>query len=250
MINDEVDIMDIIYIIYKSRFLIIVTVTVISLTLSFIGPKVLKKIASAITIISAAILVFLIIRVETASTFSKPTVSERQAEQLVEIMEHEPDFIENILLNDLEVSPFAIDSDYYLQTDMGVTVELYDNKNEYYEAYDVLKSDYYGIGYLEAPDKQNKDYSAELQSNGYIEKIGKDGICVRCYPVFYTSNYKIISIYIPFKPGFYGEDVVIDYQDKVILISARTSMKYQISTGRFIDTLISRAQESNNTTEP
>lgn len=213
--------MEIIFIIYRLRFIILAVLIVISLFFSFVGSRVSKKVALSTAISATVFLAFLIIRVETASPFSKPSVSERQVELLISEIDNNPAFVSKVLLKDIRGNG---DEYVYVFDDSSVTICVY-NKDTYYESYDVLKRTDIGIGYFEAPDNQSKDYSTDWKSNGYIEKKGKDGVTVKCYPVFFLSPYKFSSIYVPFEPGGYCEEMVIEYKEQVIVLFSGAEFK-------------------------
>lgn len=215
------------------RFPLTVLIIGVFLIFLFKGSIIMKRVAAAIAILLTGLLIIMIFQVETASPFSRPTVSEKQAELLVSKIENDPEFVSKVLLKDTR--KIGGDTYDYNNNGLSVTISIYD-KITYYETYDILKRN--DFGYYEESKTKRKDYSSDLTANGYIEKSGENGLSVKCYPIYFVSSYKFSSVYIPFEPGGYCEEVVIEYRDKVIVLFSGANVRSVLCMDKYINTLV------------
>ena len=221
--------------IYLYRFPLTACLLVLSVILALIPFKQnVRKIFVIFTISLVALMVFMVLRVELRSPFSKPTVNEKQVEILIQALEKDSEQVIRTIKESGIRAEYCMNESYYLDHNdwQTIIVTIY-SKDEYWDVNDLLTTDFDRYEYSD-----KFDFREELKSNGYFEQDNSKGVRVICYPVFYRVSSKA-SIYLPFEPdGSYQERVVMVFDNTVIEFIGATELKCTRDLSKKIQVII------------
>ena len=223
--------------IHAYRFPLTVCLLILSIILALIPIKQnVRKIFVIVTICFMILMVFMVLRVELRSPFSKPTVNEQQVEILIQSFEKDSEQVVNKIKESGTKRAYGLNEGFSFNSQVGFYMAILYDKEEYFEDYDLLKEDN-NFNYFEYSDKY--DFREELKLNGYFEQENGKGIRVICYPVIYRVASKWSSIYLPFEPdGSYQERIVIMFDESVIEFIGESELKCTLDLGKKIQVII------------
>lgn len=212
--------------IYIYRFIIVILVLIL-LSISifvFKTHKCLRIANKALIVFFVILFVLLTLQVEVGSPISKPKVSKAQIEQLVSVIESNPDKLAQVLTDS--------ETRYILEHENAALSIWRKYGDVYWSEVDYLNKRYY---YHYDGYSKRVDYPSELKKNGYFEVSNNSGVRVVCFPTFYLSVFKFFSIYIPLRPGNYREIVVIENGKDLYEIMCMADTRYSLSLNNYID---------------
>lgn len=222
------------------RFTLAACLLILSAILAIIPFKRnVRKFFKMISLGVLVLLVFMVLRVEFCSPFSKPSVNEQQVEILIQALAKNPAQVISTIKESGIRKEYVSDESYSLDNqDWHINfVTIYD-KDEYFEHDGPLNS---GIDYDYYEYSNKYDFRKELVSNGYIERDNGNDIRVICYPVFYRVASKWSSIYLPFEPdGSYQERVVMVFDNTVIEFIGASELKCFLDLSKTIQVIIDK----------
>lgn len=222
------------------RFPLAACLLLLSIILALIPFKQnVRKIFVIFTIFLMVLMVFMVLRVELRSPFSKPSVNDKQVEILIQALEKDPEQVIRTIKESGTRAEYRMIESYYLDHNdwQTIIVTIY-NKDEYWEANDLLTTDFDRYEYS---DKY--DFREELKSNGYFEQDNGKGVRVICYPVFYRVSSKA-SIYLPFEPdGSHQERIVIILDESVIEFIGESELKSTLDLGKKLQVIIDKLNQ-------
>lgn len=221
---------------YIYRFIIIIVVIIILLVLLLTTKvkfvyKSIRFVLVVATVLSVTILAVMIAQVELGSPFSKPSVTESQANALITKIKIKPTRLKKAVESIGEIRPDKEDDSFtYVNGISIVFIDIYD-ETDYWENYDIID------GIHESRYDTDYNYPVELKRNGYFELV-ENNVRIICYPIYYPVISKLSNIYIPFSPIEYREQMIVEVNGKVFTFISCADKKSQLGLQSYLQLLL------------